>query len=131
MVVLPCAAGFMGGTGYPDPAALYTQPGYSEPGCTSTDGQAVRGQRRPPTTPGITSPPWLADPTAGYNKYDLGCEYISDLLVPREDGKPGFTMKAIGPPRSRRAAFNKPGFTDANEAYTLRLESDDLINGAS
>jgi len=126
---------FMGGTGYPDPGALYTQPGYSErfgrgyfykTGKPSVDNIVPLDGAN-----GITSPlPWLADPTAGYNKYDFGCEYISDLLVPREDGKPGFTMKAMRPSSLEAyAAFNKPGFTDANEVYTLRLESDDLING--
>lgn len=78
----------------------------------------------------VTPLPWIADPTAGYNKYDYGCEYMSDLLVPRDDGKPGFSLKAMRPSSLEAyTGFNQPGFGAADEAYTLRLESDDLFNG--
>lgn len=126
----------MGGTGYPDPAAVYTQPGYSE-----RFGRGYFWETGKPSVNnivpldygggGITTPlPWLTDPTSGFNKYDYGCEYMNDLLVPRDDGKPGFSLKAMRPSSlADYRAFNQPGFTAADEVYTLRLESDDVFNG--
>lgn len=76
--------------------------------------------------------PWLKDPTNGLNSYRLGCAYKSDLLVEREDRKPGFSMRAM------RVSTASDVYTEANtnwqnsannDIYTLRLESKDIYNG--
>jgi len=111
----------MGQTGYPDPATVYTQPSFSE--------RFGRGYfwdtGEPPLHHDTAGLPWLTDPTAGMNKYDMGCKYLNDLLVPREDHKPGFSLKAMRPSSLGGYDFGQ----SENEAYTLRLESKDVVNG--
>lgn len=111
---------FMGQTGYPDPEAMHTQPHFKE--------RFGRGYfwdtGEPPLHHDTQGLPWLTDPTAGMNKYDMGCKYLNDLLVPREDHKPGFSLKAMRP-----SSLGGYDFPDLNEAYTLRLESKDVVNG--
>jgi hypothetical protein len=126
---------YMGATAYPDPTKLYTQQMFRE--------RFGRGYfwntGEPPvhSESGINEQmPWLADPTAGMQRYDKGCEYINDLLVPREDGKPGFSLKAMRPSTLGGYSFDftdevtgETDYASANEAYVLRLESNDVVNG--
>ena len=111
---------YMGQTGYPDPAELYTQPDFAN--------RFGRGYfwdtGEPPLNADTAGLPWLTDPTAGMQQYDMGCEYINDLLVPRADNKPGFSLKAMRP-----STLSGYDFGATDKAYTLRLESKDVVNG--
>ena len=115
---------YMGQTGYPDPAQLYTQPGFER-----LFGRSYYWERgEPPVTlnaliHGQPTIPWLTDPTMGMQKYQWGCAYISDLVTPRDDGSPGFSLKAMKKP-------GVGGYTwSTDELYTMRLHSRDQFNG--
>lgn len=127
---------YMGGTGYPDPAAIYTQPDYAnrfgrgyfyetgDPPITEVGGTSG--------TPGLGIP-WLADPTAGMNRYDSACTIMNDLITDREDGQPGFSLRGTRPQTVGNSytleSEGSSGWPSINEAWTLRLESKDLFNG--
>ena len=68
------------------------------------------------------------------DSYELGCIYKSDLLTDREDGQPGFMMRAMRPSTLTDAYTTgtpespNPTWANsvANNMYTLRLESKDI-----
>lgn len=123
---------YMGQTGYPDPAQLYTQTGFSRLFARSYYWE----EGQPPVTlnslihnePKI---PWLTDPTVGMQRYDYGCAYISDLVTPRDDGKEGFSIKTIKRPTVGGYEWNNAdgGGADSEELYSIRLHSKDQFNG--
>ena len=68
------------------------------------------------------------------DSYEMACVYKSDLLTDREDGLPGFMMRAMRPstltndyttgtPESPHPTWAN---SVANDVYTLRLESKDI-----
>lgn len=141
------STGYMGGTGYPAPD--FWTPGEVNQGVSGqfnfqhTFGRGYFYEFGPnPATmedaiaPGSNTP-WLVDPTAGMNKYDMGCVYKSDLLTDRDDGQPGFMMRAMRAPTltdgyttGTQASPNGPwAQAAANDVYTLRLETKDIFNG--
>ena len=76
--------------------------------------------------------PWRVDPTEGMNRYDLGCAYMGDLLTARDDGQPGFMLRAMRPPTlSELYLRSNPDWVAAtqNDVYTLRLHTKDAYNG--
>ena len=75
---------------------------------------------------------WLEDPTAGMNKYRMGCAYLSDLLTPRDDGRSGFAMRAMRPMTFQYDYTRQNTDWKASveqDVYTLRLQSKDAYNG--
>jgi len=119
---------YMGRTGNPAQSSQHTQPNFSE---RFGRGYFWETGEPPLSTLGTTGIPWLQDPTQGMQKYDNGCKYINDLLVPREDGQAGFSLKAMRPPTASAAYVTEDsnGWPDLDDAYTLRLESKDVVNG--
>lgn len=111
----------MGQTGYPDPASMWDQPLFKE--------RFGRGYfwdtGNPPLSHDTPNMPWFQDPTEGMNQYHMGCRYLNDMIIPREDFKPGFSLKAMRPSTLGGYDFQQKD----TEVYTLRLESKDVVNG--
>ena len=62
-------------------------------------------------------------------KYDRGCQYLTELLTERDDGKPGFSLKAMRPHTFADDYTSNANWPASDDIYTLRLESKDMING--